>query len=57
MNQGKIPLFETLSWITMADKSTSVSIQLKRPQFRHSREGGNPEIIVITNTGFLLSQE
>ena len=40
-----------------ADKSTSVSIQLKWPQFRHSREGGNPEVIVITNSGFLLSQE
>ena len=39
------------------DKSTTVSIQLKRPQSCHSREGGNPEVIVITNTGFPLSRE
>jgi uncharacterized protein YuzE len=38
-------------------KSTSVGTQLKWLQFRHSREGGNPEVLVIANTGFLLSQE
>jgi len=33
-------------------KSTSVGIRLNRPQSRHSRESGNPEITVTAKTGF-----
>jgi len=44
-------------YMLQTDKYTSVSIQLKHPQFRHSRESGNPEIIVIIKIGFPPSRE
>ena len=49
--------YDAIAMSYHADKSTSLGIQPKKPQPRHSREGGNPEVVVITKTGFPPSRE